>query len=414
MSLIFLTIIISVIYVKKFIRVLDSVLFVAVVVAFLFVAAGDYLLPDEISTYSSRNISYYNIYTVRQSTDNLVDYQRSSKVSGRQEDIKLFGIIPVKTANIVSAKAETVAVSGQSFGIKLYTDGVIVVGTKDIEADDGKHNPAQEAGIETGDIIVSINETKVYSSEQVDTIFNDNNGREYKIKVKRNGNYKTFTVTPVYANAEGKYKVGIWVRDSTAGIGTITFFNRDNATVAALGHPVTDVDTNEIMPILNGEAVEATVSKLYKSTNGETGSLCCEFSNRVIGTLSLNTDCGVYGKYVCAIDDSKVMEVAPSQEVERGAVKILCTVDENGPEYYNAEITKISYRENNGEKNMVIKITDDRLLEKTGGIVQGMSGSPIIQNGRLVGALTHVIVDNPQKGYAIFAEKMVEESYNVK
>lgn len=344
----------------------------------------------------------------------VVDFQSSKRVTPDESEIKLLGVIPVKTAKISQESEKKVYVSGESFGIKLYTDGVIVVGTKDVETSQGKCNPAKEAGLEKGDIIVSINNVKMTSSTQVEETFNDNNGKAYKIKVKRNGNYKSFILTPAYSPAEGRYKVGVWVRDSTAGIGTITFYNPVNSSIAALGHPITDVDTNDIMPILNGEAVKAQVTKLYKSSNGEAGSLCCDFSNDVIGTLSVNSAYGIYGKYSCDINALNPYQVAASQEIEKGNAQLLCTVDENGPALYDVEITRVSYRENSSEKNMVVKITDEALIEKTGGIVQGMSGSPIIQNGKLIGALTHVIVDNPHKGYAIFAEKMVQMSDEVK
>lgn len=371
-------------------------------------------LPNNINTYSSNSISYKTFYTVEISEESQVDFQGNQRVSPSESEIKLLGVIPVKTAAITQTAPSKVYVSGESFGIKLYTDGVIVVGTKDVQISGGKCNPAKEAGLEKGDIIVSINGEKMFSSTQVEEAFNDNNGNEYKIIVKRNGNYKTFTLKPVYSQSEGKYKVGVWVRDSTAGIGTVTFYNPENSTIAALGHPITDVDTNEIMPILNGEAVQAKVTKLYKSRDGETGSLCCDFLNTSIATLSLNSKCGIYGKYSCSVSDKKLYDVAVSQEVEKGEAKLICTIDGSGPKEYSVEVTRISYRENNSEKNMVIKVTDKDLIEKTGGIVQGMSGSPIIQNGKLIGALTHVIVDNPEKGYAIFAEKMVAETDNVK
>ena len=377
---------------------------------FSLIGFGDLCLPDRISTYSSKNISYKNIYTVDMGNNSQVDFQNNTRVSPSESEIKILGIIPVKTTKILQETEKRVYVSGESFGIKLYTDGVIVVGTKDVETANGKCNPAKEAGLEKGDIIISINNVKMTDSSQVEETFNDNNGKDYKIVVKRNGNYKNFTLKPVYSQSEGKYKVGVWVRDSTAGIGTVTFYNSENNSIGALGHPITDVDTNEIMPILNGEAVKANVTKIYKSTDGEAGSLCCDFTNNVIGSLSVNSICGIYGKYECSLVGKRLYKVAASQEVEKGSAQLLCTVDEKGPQLYDVEITRVSYRENNDEKNMVVRVTDKNLIEKTGGIVQGMSGSPIIQNGKLVGALTHVIVDNPEKGYAIFAEKMVEKS----
>lgn len=381
---------------------------------FSLIGFGDLCLPDRISTYSSKNISYKNIYTVDMGNNSQVDFQNNTRVSPSESEIKILGIIPVKTTKVLQETEKRVYVSGESFGIKLYTDGVIVVGTKDVETANGKCNPAKEAGLEKGDIIISINNVKMTDSSQVEETFNDNNGKDYKIAVKRNGNYKNFTLKPVYSQSEGKYKVGVWVRDSTAGIGTVTFYNSENNSIGALGHPITDVDTNEIMPILNGEAVKANVTKIYKSTDGEAGSLCCDFTNNVIGSLSVNSICGIYGRYECSLVGKRLYKVAASQEVEKGSAQLLCTVDEKGPQLYDVEITRVSYRENNDEKNMVVRVTDKNLIEKTGGIVQGMSGSPIIQNGKLVGALTHVIVDNPEKGYAIFAEKMVEKSKELK
>lgn len=319
---------------KKIIRIADVCFAYLTVVIFVLVGLGKYTLPGEISSYSSKEIKYNHIYTVDANDDAKVDYQNNQRVSSSESEIKLFGAIPVKTATVLQVNKRNVVVSGESFGIKLYTDGVIIVGTKDVETKDGKCNPAADAGLEKGDIIVSINNIKMLSSEQVEEVFNDNNGKAYEVKVKRNGNYKTFTLNPVFSPSEQKYKVGVWVRDSTAGIGTITFYNPDNNSIAALGHPITDVDTNEIMPILNGEAVKANVTKLYKSVDGEAGSLCCDFTNDTIGTLTLNSRFGVYGKYENEIASGLIYEIAPVQEVERGTAQILCTVDENGPQLY--------------------------------------------------------------------------------
>lgn len=398
---------------KKFIRIADVVIAVLLIFVYGLVAFGNYALPDNIVAYSSKNITFNYLYSVDNSEDKDVDFQNINRVSSDDDYVKLFGVVPVKQVAVSQQTAKKVYVSGESFGIKLYTDGVIVVGTKDVSSADGSCNPAKEAGIEKGDIIVEINNKKISSADDVEEILNDNNGQEYNIKVKRNGNYKFFTLVPVFSPSEGCYKVGLWVRDSTAGIGTITFFNPNNNRVAALGHPITDVDTGEIMPILNGEAVKANVTKIYKSTAGETGSICCDFTNDVIGTLDNNCNSGIYGEYSCNVDDYPMYEVASAEDVEKGYAQILCTLDDEGAKLYTIEITRISYRENNNDKNMVVKVVDKELLEKTGGIVQGMSGSPIIQNGKLVGALTHVIVDSPEKGYAIFAQKMIEQSENL-
>lgn len=394
---------------KKAIRIIDGIFALCLIIIYSFIVFGNIVLPDKIEAYSTKKIEYKSVYSVENNSSYLVDYQNNSKVSPVENDIKLLGIIPVKTTSIIQSKPKKVSVSGESFGIKLYTDGVIIVGIRDVETDKGKCNPAKEAGLEKGDIIIEINGKKVYSADSVTDILNDNNGKDYKITVKRNGNYKEFLLKPAYSSSQGCYKVGLWVRDSTAGVGTITYYDKSNNTVSALGHPITDVDTNEIMPILDGEAVRATVTKIYKSKAGEAGSLCCEFTNDIIGTLKKNCQSGIYGKYTCTLKNTYEYEVASPNEIVRGPVQILCTIDSGNAKFYNAQISRISYRENKKGKNMVVKITDERLLEKTGGIVQGMSGSPIIQNGKLVGALTHVIVDSPEKGYAIFAQDMVDE-----
>lgn len=394
---------------KKAIRIIDGIFALCLIIIYSFIVFGNIVLPDKIEAYSTKKIEYKSVYSVENNSLYQVDYQNNSKVSPVENDIKLLGIIPVKTTSIIQSKPKKVSVSGESFGIKLYTDGVIIVGIRDVETDKGKCNPAKEAGLEKGDIIIEINGKKVYSADSVTDILNDNNGKDYKITVKRNGNYKEFLLKPAYSSSQGCYKVGLWVRDSTAGVGTITYYDKSNNTVSALGHPITDVDTNEIMPILDGEAVRATVTKIYKSKAGEAGSLCCEFTNDIIGTLKKNCQSGIYGKYTCTLKNTYEYEIASPNEIVRGPVQILCTIDSGKAKFYNAQISRISYRENKKGKNMVVKITDERLLEKTGGIVQGMSGSPIIQNGKLVGALTHVIVDSPEKGYAIFAQDMVDE-----
>lgn len=395
---------------RKFIRILNGAVALAVAVIFSFVIYGNAAYPDTFYVKDGSDNIIDDIYYLTYDDEKSVDYQSAKTVGGENSDLTLLGIIPVKSETVKTAKKDTVLVSGDSFGIKLYTDGVMVVGTKDVTSGGKTVNPSTDAGIEVGDIIISINGEKVYSSDRVSEILNDNNGETFQIRVSRNGEYRDFSLTPVYSESEGCYKAGMWVRDSTAGIGTVTFYNPSSGIMAALGHPITDVDTGEIMPILDGQAVQTTVTSVEKSTSSETGSISCEFSNKEIGVLNTNTLQGIYGKYSSKVDLSKYCEyeVALPQEVQRGFCQIITTVDENGPAVYSAEITRIY--QNDEEKNLIIKITDENLIEKAGGIVQGMSGSPIIQNGRLVGAVTHVIVNNPLKGYGVFAQTMLELS----
>lgn len=371
---------------------------------------GNAALPSGVVTYDGNSEPLAKVFTYTgKSTSLAVDKQTATP---RRENLKLFGIIPVKEVTVTEKAEQKVMVSGEVFGIKLYTDGVIVVGIQEVQTDSGKKSPSGSAGIEVGDIIVAIDGENVYTSDQVQSILGANNGGSFEVKIKRGERYRDYTVTPVYCEREGCYKAGMWVRDSTAGIGTITFYNKQSGIFAALGHQINDIDTKEIMPMLDGEAVKATVSKIEKSTRGTTGSLECDFTNQTLGKLLSNTDCGIYGAYAEISECAKEYPVAAIQEVKKGKAALISTVEKGQPKKYEIEITHIGFNENNREKNMIVKVTDKDLIDKTGGIVQGMSGSPIIQNGKLVGALTHVIVGNPQKGYAVFAQTMAEESNN--
>lgn len=393
---------------KKAIRIFDSLLAIIFTIIFAIIIWGNSYLPDSVITYNGESQPFSKVFTYTHK-DNavLVDSQTATP---RRESLKLLGAIPIKEVSVTDKQSQIVMVSGEVFGIKLYTDGVIVVGTQEVQTENGKKNPAQGAGIEVGDVIVSINNENVYTYDQVQSILGDNNGGSFNIKIKRGDRYREFTLTPVYSDREGCYKAGMWVRDSTAGIGTITFYNQNSGIFAALGHQINDVDTKEIMPMLEGEAVTATVKNIEKSTKGTTGSIECDFQTETIGRLLTNTTSGIYGAYARISENAKAYPVASAQQVEKGKATLISTIENGRPQEYDIEITRISYNENNKEKNMIIKITDPTLISKAGGIVQGMSGSPIIQNGNIVGALTHVIVGNPKKGYAIFAQSMLEEA----
>ena len=392
---------------KKAIRIFDAFLAAVCAVIFVFVAAGNIALPDELTSYGNES-GFNSLYTYDSGGKaRSVDYQNASSVN---REVKLLGVVPVKTISVTKSNPKKVFVSGEIFGIKLYTDGVIVVGTQSVSSGGKKVNPAKDAGIQVGDIIVSVNDNEVFSSNEVTAILNENNGDDFKIRLKRDGRYRTFMLTPAYSEREGCYKAGMWVRDSTAGIGTITFYNKEQGTFASLGHQINDVDTNEIMPLLEGEAVGAEVTRVQRAQSGTTGSLACDFKDEIIGQLIDNRECGLYGAYACVSDVAKEYEVASRSEAHKGAAQILSTVKAGKPELYNVEITHIKYRGGSEQKDIVLKVTDKELLSLTGGIVQGMSGSPVIQDGKLIGALTHVIINNPEKGYAVFADTMLKAS----
>ena len=303
--------------------------------------------------------------------------------------------------------AETlVYLGGFPIGIKLYCDGVVVVDTQDVETSGAVLNPAQKAGILKGDIIKSIDGVKVTTNSEVSKIIEDSNGKELKMQILRNGEIKNVVFSSVYSTVSGGYKAGLWIRDSSAGIGTVTFYTQDGE-FASLGHAVCDVDTGELLPISSGETTDAKITGCYKGKSGAAGELCGILESKSTGKIMVNKSIGIYGVFN-EVDTTKTLyPLCRKNEVKMGAAQIVTTVEEGKQEAFNIEIERIDYI--SGEnKNLVIKVTDENLIGKTGGIIQGMSGSPIIQNGKLVGAVTHVFLNDPTGGYGIFAETMFE------
>ena len=327
--------------------------------------------------------------------------------------VKLFNIFPVKNAKVTVTQRSYVVPGGNVFGIRQYTRGVMVIRIDEVTTPSGNRSPGREAGLKEGDMIISVDGAEITRNKELSSAFASGNGRTLELRIERNGEEKKLKFTPVLSD-DSTYKGGLWIRDSTAGIGTVTWYDSSNGIFAGLGHAVCDVDTGEVMPLSGGDAVEAEIRGCYKGTAGSAGELCGIFSSGSIGNLYINSDTGVYGIMNSFDENSSALPVALKQEVKTGAARIICTVDEDGPKYYDAEITKVYANTSDNQRNLTIKITDESLIAKTGGIVQGMSGSPIVQNGMLVGAVTHVFVDDPTEGYGIFAESMIETSQQVK
>lgn len=332
----------------------------------------------------------------------------------RKAELKLLGIIPIKTVSIQEVDEPVLIPGGNPFGIKLLTDGVIAVEVSGFETAKGIKAPAMDAGIKTGDIIKTVNGKKVNSNEDIEDIITDSDGKPLKVDLVRNGTEIIVNVVPEKCAADNSYRIGLWVRDSSAGIGTITFYNPETKVFAGLGHPVCDVDTGSIMPLLEGEAAEVTVNGVKKGKSGSPGELIGSFSSVLsMGTLELNCENGLYGVIPNADFSEEAVPLGMRHEIEIGEAYIYTTIDGKQPNKYKIVIEKIDLHDTENCKNMIIRVTDKELLGATGGIVQGMSGSPIIQNGKLVGAVTHVFVNNPTKGYAIFADTMYECSQKI-
>ena len=388
----------------KVIKVFRLFVISAVVVALGLLVFGFVSIPDEFSSLDSGKMSIKMIYSLQPLEQDTATRAGADKTIDVR--VNLFKAIPVKNSRVKFQKRRYVVPSGEIFGLRLYTR-VVVVSTDKVDTDSGMCCPAQEAGIEKGDIILSINSVTVRDHTQVAKLISESLGSSLRVVFERNGRSYETVFTPVYSSSQGKYVGGLWIRDSAAGIGTMTFFEKSTGAYGGLGHAICDVDTGKILPLSEGDVVEATVNGCTKGKAGEAGELCGSFTGLPFGELYANTASGVFGVLKNAAMEKAEIPVAVKSEVKTGKASIISTVDENGPAYYDIEIEKIS-PESNDNRNMVIRITDKKLLEKTGGIVQGMSGSPIIQNKKLVGAVTHVFVNEPDRGYAIFAERMIE------
>lgn len=307
-------------------------------------------------------------------------------------DLKLLGLINIKPVSVQVVDRRVVALCGTPFGIKMVTDGVMVVGTGAVtDCNSRAVSPAQTAGIQEGDIILSINGEKISSKKQLTKLVESSAGQPLSLVVRRGEQLTSLHLSPVRSSLDNSYHLGLWVRDSSAGIGTMTFYDPNNGCFAGLGHAICDVDTGQLMPLSQGEIVEASIIGVHAGKSGSPGQLQGAFvANRSIGSLYTNSYNGVYGRLMNQPVDAQTIPMAQCQEVRQGPVKILTTVSGQKPQLFDACIEKLSLSQDEPTKNMVLRITDPDLLELSGGIVQGMSGSPIIQDGMLVGAVTHV------------------------
>ncbi len=327
-----------------------------------------------------------------------------------------FGVLPVKTVHVDVVSNKQVVACGNTVGVKLKLDGILIVGISDVEDRYGqKIIPVRNSGIKPGCVITRVNDKEIKSIDELINEIDKSEGNPLKISFRSNSSKSEAMVAPVMSSEDKKYHIGLWVRDSTAGIGTLTFYDSTTKIFGALGHGITDIDTGTLMEVESGEILESSILGVKIGRSGEPGELKGIFSEGTrLGLIQLNSDIGIYGK----LDDTG-MEKIPGRlypigvraDITEGPATILSNIDGKKIEEYFIEIQKVSRQNLNGSKGMVIKVTDKRLLDTTGGIVQGMSGSPIIQNGKIIGAVTHVLVNDPSRGYGIFIEAMLKK-YN--
>ena len=323
---------------------------------------------------------------------------------------KLLGYIPFKEIKVTPADDQEIYVSGSTIGIYMQTEGVLVIDTGEIQNRNGETEEPARNIIRQGDYIISFNGEKISTKRELIDDISELDGSEVTLGISRKGESIPVSVTPV-KDKKGDYKLGIWVRDDTQGIGTLTYVDQ-NGNYGALGHGISDIDTGKMLQLNGGELYLTQILSVIPGKAGVPGELQgvihYEEKNR-IGSVAENTIYGIHG----VLDREKssalpltVTEIAYRQEIETGPATVRMCVD-NTVEEYEAEITEIDLGSENTNKNFVLEITDQRLLQKTGGIVQGNSGSPVLQNGRLIGAITHVFVNHPEKGYGVFAENML-------
>lgn len=389
----------------KLFRALAGMLSAGILALLFVILYAQYTLPDNLYIASGEQAQevQYNISGV---LSRQINFDQNSN-GNYNIDVKLFNSVPVKQVQVQVVDRKMVVPGGFPFGIKLSTEGVMVVGMSDIQNGTKNLSPAKDAGIKIGDVLLTINDQPIERNNDVADCISKSEGNEVKVTLVRESQEMELYLKPVKSEFDEGYKAGIWVRDSSAGIGTLTYYHPDSLSFAGLGHAVCDVDTGTLMPLSSGEIVDVNISGANAGHSGKPGELKGSFvGTDAIGTLVLNSDTGIYGylKYDPELQDA--IPMALKQEIKPGSATILTTMSGNKPQSFDIEIEKVNYSDTTTTKNMVIRIVDPDLLATTGGIVQGMSGSPIIQDGRMVGAVTHVFVNDPTRGYGIFAENM--------
>lgn len=287
-------------------------------------------------------------------------------------ELKLFGVIPFSTAQVEVVDESYVAVLGNPFGIKLYTDGVLVIDITEVQTAEGAEQPALRAGVKIGDYILKANGLDVTCNEDLAQIVSDSAGEKIELTIVRNKSRKRLQVIPELSSETGSYQIGLWVRDSSAGIGTLTFYSPSTGIICGLGHGICDTDTGGLLAVESGQMVEAKIISVKKGKNGSPGELKGSFLSQAIADINENCEIGVYGKLSGDISAVPLTELALRQEVKNGEAQLLCTVEGTKPQLYSCTIKKRNAGEHSQAKNFTVTVTDSELINKTGGIVQGM------------------------------------------
>lgn len=371
-------------------------------------------LEPSLSGVWSKVIQIEKTSSVSASSSSLSNSQVSQKL-----DIayKLFGIFPLKTGEVEVMSPMSLIPGGQSIGVTLQTKGVMVVGQAPVVDKNGKNSfPAKDAGIQVGDILLKIENQDVKTDQEVSNAI-DAAGKQKgtaTVLFKHQEQMVEKVVTPIYCVETGRYRMGLFVRDEAAGVGTLSFINPANNLYGALGHVITDADTNQKIEVYNGKVIASTIYAIEKGKRGHPGEKIGSFvpNSSFSGTIEKNTMTGIFGKMNGQVENPYFREAIPvgwESEVKVGPAKIYTVIKGEKIEEFTVNIDRVMHNRTDS-KNMIIRVTDPRLLEVTGGIIQGMSGSPIVQDGKLIGAVTHVFVNDAQRGYGVFIQNMINDS----
>ena len=396
-------------------RILKRLLIVLVLTIIYVYVCNISMLPSDIILMQGETLNLNTVFGLNVQDEETMQASSSLNNSIVEEtgqmdlSLNLFNLFSVKDVTVNVIPKTTVIPVGKAIGMKLYTEGVLVVGMSEIE---GK-KPYENSGIETGDKIIEIDDTQIDNTDELIECVNNSNGKELEIKYISDNEEKTTSIEPV-KTSDNEYKLGLWVRDAAAGVGTLTFYEPSTGKFGALGHGINDVDTYELIDIASGELVTTEIIDIVKGEDGSPGEIRGTIDNGIsLGNIYKNTSFGIYGNIdnvaKLNLTQYKEYEVANRSEITTGKAEILCELENGKTQSYEIEIQRLFLENNENNKSMLIKVTDEELIEKTGGIIQGMSGAPIIQNGKFIGAVTHVLVNDAKTGYAVFGDLMIKQ-----
>ncbi|HOE56476.1 MAG TPA: SpoIVB peptidase [Bacillota bacterium] len=419
-------------YRKNLKKIFSYTTLIIMILCLISILSTIYSFPDEINIIQGQNqkIPDSMVFTLRLNKDGKsnVEFKENKIISSflsmknnvpetAKANLILLGMLPIKEVTLNIIPDIKVVPSGESIGVRIESKGVLIVGLSSITDIKGKKfSPAADAGFEVGDKIIEIDGNQVEKERDIVDYLNNRLNKDDKIKVivEREGRKQDFSVKPIKCEADNIYRIGLWVRNNIAGVGTLTFYDPKSRVFGALGHGITDIDSGVLIDINSGRIVKSKIASIQKARKTTPGELVGVFydSEDAYGIIEKNTNYGIYGKLNKKYDSGSAVPVSVglNNQIKEGPAKILTTIEGNKVEEFDIEIQKIMNQRSLGSKSMIIKITDKRLIEKTGGIVQGMSGSPIIQDDKLIGSVTHVLVNDPARGFGISIEWMLKEA----